>query len=116
MGTRSRSKSQSKNFSEMGFVPIQDPPTTAPINSVCYVQPKVSVSKPKGLNTLLEAMTMRLGRKVWKVHFKIYHITFTVTLLSASNQETVRLRSETAGTIKFFGRGKRDFFFDVTRF
>lgn len=114
--TRSRSKSQSKNISEMGFVPIPDPPPIASLSSTYSIPPEAPVTRPKGPSTLLEAMTMRLGRKVWFVHYKIYHITFTITLLSASNQETVRLRLETAGTIKFFGRGKLDYFFDVTRF
>ena len=66
--------------------------------------------------TLLEAMTLRLGKKVWFIHFKIYHVASTITLLSASDQEIVRLKSDTAGTIKFFGRGNLDYFFDITRF
>jgi hypothetical protein len=66
--------------------------------------------------TLLEAMTLRLGKKVWFINFKFFHAIITVTLLSASDNEIVRLRSEMAGTIKYFGRGKMDYFFDVTRF
>eukprot|EP00536_Pseudo-nitzschia_multiseries_P006274 jgi/Psemu1/318867/estExt_fgenesh1_pm.C_1300027 len=113
--TRSRSKSQSKRINDVDFVPKTEPQAISKSSSHCR-PPQVPIEKPKGPITLLEAMTLRLGRKVWFIHFKIYDITFTVTLLSASNQEIVRLNSETTGTIKFFGGGKMDYFFDITRF
>ena len=105
---RSRSKSQS---GENDFVPIAE---SSQIAHSTTQQPPVN--RQKDHTTLLEAMTLRLGRKVWFIHFKIYHVAFTITLLSASDEEIVRLKSETAGTIKFFGRGKLDYFFDITRF
>ena len=105
---RSRSNSQPR---EVDSRPISE---SSQIES--STTPQAPDNRAKGTTSLLEAMTLRLGRKVWFIHFKIYHIEFTITLLSASDQEIVRLKSETAGTIKFFGRGKLDYFFDITRF
>ena len=114
---RSRSKSQTKKMIGIGSLPTVEGPLIVPSSkSTNPLHPNVPLASSKNRSTLLEAMTLRLGRKVWFVHFKLYHITITVTLFSALNEETVRLRSETAGTIKFFGRGKLDFFFDLTRF
>lgn len=66
--------------------------------------------------SLVEAMTERLGRKVWMTNFKFLHFSMTITLLSASDTEIVRLNCETAGSIKRLGVGKYDYFFDVTKF
>ena len=114
---KSRSKSRPK--SESSFVPLDpETPSSAALASSCPLprKPQATSTRPQDSMSLLEAMTVRLGKKVWFINFKFFHATITVTLLSASDQEIVRLRSEMAGTIKYFGRGKTDYFFDVTRF
>lgn len=80
--------------------------------------PKPSIPPiPKGNSmSLLEAMTARLQRKVWKVHYKFFNARLSFTLLSASDEEIVKLIVETVGTVPSYGLGKRDFFFDVTKF
>jgi hypothetical protein len=115
---KSRSKSRPKSRKEFKPVMIEKPPA-APASSFPHPT-KRSPTAPNACvdasMTLLEAMTVRLGKKVWFVHYKLFHASITVTLLSATDQEIVKLKSEMSGTIKFFGRGKMDYFFDVSTF
>lgn len=66
--------------------------------------------------TLLEAMTARLGRKVWMTNFKFLQGSVNITLLSASGDEIVRFSFNAGGSIKYMGQGNLDYFFDVTKF
>lgn len=113
-GSRSKSRPKDKNEEDLAESQHSFPPTTAS-SSLSSGLPLVPPLL-EGSMSLVEAMTLRLGKKVWFTHFKFYHATLNATLLSASGQEIVRLNTEIAGTIKFFGQGKLDYFFDVTRF
>lgn len=92
--TRSISSKSQKLSQDTGF-PIKDPPRT---------------------NSLLDAMTARLGKKVWMTDFRFLHGSMNITLLSASNEEIAMWNCEAAGMVKLMGRGNRDLFFDVTKF
>jgi hypothetical protein len=115
-----KNRSTSRPKGESGFKPLlsEVPPTSIvctnskPNNTIASVVGRTDGSSM----TLLEAMTVRLGKKVWCVHFKLHHAAISVTLLSASDEEIVVISSEMTGTIKYFGRGKMDYFFDVSRF
>jgi hypothetical protein len=76
--------------------------------------PQLPPSKPS--MSLLEAMTVRLGRKTWMTHFKFFHGKLTIKLLSASDEEIVKLVCETGGTMRLMGPKKLDYYFDVTKF
>ena len=67
--------------------------------------------------SLLEAMTIRLGRKPWYTDFKLDHASLNVTLLSSTDDPIVSLRSEMTGSARSYGgQGKVDYYFDVTKF
>ena len=67
--------------------------------------------------SLLEAMTIRLGRKPWYTDFKLDHGSLHVTLLSSTDASIVSLRSEMTGSARSYGgQGKVDYFFDITLF
>lgn len=67
--------------------------------------------------SLLEAMTLRLGTKTWFVAFKFVDATANLTLLRASDDASIaRLAVRSSVIARSFGRGKRDFFFDITTF
>ena len=66
--------------------------------------------------SLLDAMTLRLGNKVWFIAFKLADAAASLTLLRATGDvPIVQLALRTSGIARSFGRGKRDFFFDVTK-
>lgn len=67
--------------------------------------------------SLLDAMTLRLGNKVWFIAFKLADAAANVALLRATGDEPIlQLALRTSGIARSFGRGKgRDFFFDVTK-
>jgi Repeating coiled region of VPS13 len=116
-----KTRSKSRPVREDGFKPLEPELPPSPIVSTIPKATRVPTTLSSGRTesssvTLLEAMTVRLGKKIWFVHFKIFHASVTVTLLAASDEEIVMLNSEMAGTIKYFGRGKMDYFFDVSRF
>jgi len=67
--------------------------------------------------TLLEAMTMRLGKKSWFVDWRFHDATVNVTFLSPRDDTSLAqwvIRGR--GSARSFGLGKRDFFFDVVQF
>ena len=67
--------------------------------------------------SLLAAMTLRLGVKAWFIACKLADAAASVTLLSAkTDAPIVQLSLRTSGIARSFGKGKRDFFFDVTKF
>ena len=102
---RSKAKSQSSGY--------DTPPLMENTEVDSFLPPKRNVLDEP---TIMEAMTLRLGRKKWFIHFKFYHVASTITLLSASDQEIVKLKAEATGTIKFLGRGNLNHFFDITKF
>jgi hypothetical protein len=67
--------------------------------------------------TLLEAMTMRLGKKVWVVDWRFHDATVNVAFLHPRDDTALAqwvLRGR--GSARSFGLGKRDFFLDITKF
>eukprot|EP00934_Nitzschia_sp_Nitz4_P006272 Nitzschia sp. Nitz4//scaffold62_size106224//52646//63438//NITZ4_004359-RA/size106224-processed-gene-0.169-mRNA-1//-1//CDS//3329555865//6262//frame0 len=110
-GHRSRTSSPKPPPPGTSFTPIKRPPKAPSIHSASGTD-----SSNSGGISLLEAMTMRLGKKMWMTNFKIYQANITVTLLSATEQEIARLVCNAGGNMKRMGPGKLDLFFDVTRF
>jgi Vacuolar sorting-associated protein 13, N-terminal/N-terminal region of Chorein or VPS13/Repeating coiled region of VPS13 len=120
------SKSKSSSYTELA----PKPPTTptlnsylSPLNTAFANNPPVPSivtampSTPGSQLSLLEAMTVRLGRKPWYTNFKLDQVTLHVTLLSSTDVPIVKLVSETTGTARSYGgQGKIDFFYDVTKF
>lgn len=102
-GGRSRISSQKQNV--FTPIPAPRPPNTAQSNK-----------NGNSSMSLLEAMTVRLGKKMWMTNWKIYDASLTITLLSASDKEIARLVCTTGGNMKAMGPGKMDYFFNVTQF
>lgn len=78
-----------------------------------------SLGRSEGPSTnsisLLEAMTLRLGKKVWYIYWKLHDAALNVVFLDASGSRSLAYASlRASGNIRAFGRGKRDFFFDVS--
>ncbi|KAG7342203.1 vacuolar sorting-associated protein 13, N-terminal domain containing protein [Nitzschia inconspicua] len=158
-----KSRPKSRPERSGGFTPLE--PDVAPIPIVAPVPKPARLSTPSSSIreeaasslTLLEAMTVRLGKKVWffprqhQNHSKFspvscYDASYCTTVpqteteedgvlgrekggkggskmtctqgscLQELDDEIVTLNSEMTGTIKYFGRGKMDYFFDVSRF
>jgi hypothetical protein len=60
---------------------------------------------------------MRLGNKIWCIAFKLADAAASLTLLRAtSDVPIIQLTVRTSGIARSFGLGRRDFFFDVTKF
>eukprot|EP00977_Amphora_coffeiformis_P005612 scaffold1181_cov152-Amphora_coffeaeformis.AAC.4 len=69
-----------------------------------------------GSLSLLEAMTLKLGNKVWFIDWRLHDTTLNVVLASPTDDSPIAhfvIRS--SGNIRAFGRGKRDFCFDISR-
>jgi Vacuolar sorting-associated protein 13, N-terminal/N-terminal region of Chorein or VPS13/Repeating coiled region of VPS13 len=86
------------------------------ITSESLNDPMLLATRKSASTSILDAMTARLGTKVWMTDFKFLHGSVNVVLLSASNHEIAMLNCEAVGTVKLMGRGNRNFFFDVTKF
>lgn len=70
----------------------------------------------EGSLSLLEAMTLKLGNKVWFVDWRLHDATLNVVLASPTNDSPMAhfvIRS--SGNIRAFGKGKRDFCFDISQ-
>jgi Vacuolar sorting-associated protein 13, N-terminal len=67
--------------------------------------------------SLLEAMNLRLGKKVWFVDWKLHDAFINLTLRRETDSApTVRFVLRADGNARSFGIGKRDFLFDITQF
>ena len=69
-----------------------------------------------GSSSLLEVMTLRLGNKIWFVDWRLHDATWNVVLASPIDGSSIAhfvIRS--SGNIRAFGRGKRDFCFDISQ-
>jgi hypothetical protein len=104
-GNSNLSKRQSTKVDRVALLPSQVPgdedTSAASSNSV----------------TLLEAMTLRLGKKVWVVDWRFHDAAVNVTFLLPRDDSPLAhwvLRGR--GSARSFGLGKRDFFFDITQF
>jgi hypothetical protein len=99
--TGNRAAATSHSSHSQPQVPVDEEVSAAASNSV----------------TLLEAMTMRLGKKMWFVDWRFHDATVNVTFLRPRDDTPLAqwvLRGR--GNARSFGRGKRDFFFDITQF
>jgi hypothetical protein len=67
--------------------------------------------------SLLEAMTLRLGKKVYFILWKLHDATVNLVFLGTKGKTPLAHASlRSSGTIRSFGKAKRDFFFDVCQF
>ena len=97
--------------------PSKDPITSAStLTSESLNDPALLATRKSASASILDAMTARLGMKVWMTDFKFLHGSVNIILLSASNHEIAMLNCEAVGAVKLMGRGNRNFFFDVTKF
>lgn len=66
--------------------------------------------------SLLESMTLRLGNKVWFVDWRLHDATLNAVLASPSDDTPIsHFVIRASGNIRSFGKGKRDFCFDITQ-
>jgi Vacuolar sorting-associated protein 13, N-terminal len=66
--------------------------------------------------SLLEAMTLRLGKKVWVVDWKLHDATVSTVFRRARDDKPVlQFVLRASGDLRSFGLGKRDFSFAVTQ-
>ena len=129
--TRQKGKSgrfwKLKGGQDSGKKRLLNPPSTfndlrklPPGNQVPMDQ-KMSSRKVADVNdvnssiTLLEAMTLRLGKKVWFVNWKLHDATVNVVLLRSGDLPIAQLVLRSSGSVRVFGRRKRDVFFDITQ-
>lgn len=69
----------------------------------------------KGLS-LFDAMTLRLGKKMWFVDWRLHDAIVNVAIHNTAHREhSLRLVFRTSGRSRVFGLGKRDFFFDINQ-
>lgn len=69
----------------------------------------------KGLS-LFDAMTLRLGKKMWFVDWRLHDVTVNIAIHNTIHQEhSLRLVIRTSGRSRVFGLGNRDFFFDINQ-
>lgn len=66
--------------------------------------------------SLLEAMTLRLGNKIWFIDWKLHDATVNMILRrSRDDSRVVHLVLRAGGSARSFGKGKQDFFFDFSQ-
>lgn len=71
---------------------------------------------PNGPLSLLEAMTLRLGLKVWFIDWRLHDATLNVVLASPTDDTPIaHFVIRASGNIRSFGKGKRDFCFNITQ-
>lgn len=67
--------------------------------------------------SLFEAVTMRLGKKTWYVDWKLHDLAVQINILgSVGNEPLAQLAVRASGSARSFGKGKQDFFFDISQF
>lgn len=66
--------------------------------------------------SILEAMKMRLGRKQWKTRLRFLQPGLTISLLTETNDEIVKLVTVGCGEVKLLGPGHQDIYFDISQF
>ena len=99
-----RKKAMSRERPEKGTVPI--PPQLALSQSNNITNPL----------SLFDAMTLRLGKKTWFVDWRLHDASLSVILRRTQADFPVALLDlRASGSARSFGRGKRDFFFDIIR-
>jgi hypothetical protein len=69
----------------------------------------------KGLS-LFDAMTLRLGKKMWFVDWRLHDMKVNIAIHNTVHREhSLRLVIRTSGRSRVFGLGNRDFFFDINQ-
>jgi hypothetical protein len=109
---RSRSKS-SRDLK--GKEPLSSLPATQKTQKSAIPTIPSSTAASTSL-AILDAMKLRLGNKQWRTRLKFLQARLTITLLSASDIEIVKLITEGGGSIQLLGPGKQDCFFDISQF
>jgi hypothetical protein len=85
-------------------------------NQIVWWEGKDSLDGRNSIS-LLQAMTLRLGKKVWYVDWRIHDITAHVNFVRLHDEGHLALWTTSGnGSIRSFGKGKRDFAFNVTQF
>ena len=64
--------------------------------------------------SLTQAMTLRLGNKVWFIDWRFHDISLNVSML-VNDIHLASLQMKARGNVRSFGRGKRDLCFDITQ-
>lgn len=72
-------------------------------------------SKEKSIN-LLEAMNLRLGKKIWFVDWNFHDAVINVYLRRSESLSPVLVILRADGNARSFGIGKRDILLDITQF
>lgn len=108
-GSRKRSKEQQIIF------PIEDPSASV----VSSLGPSKCMFEDQSAFTtvsLLQAMTLRLGKKVWFVDWKLHDATIcTILVGERDGAPMMQFVLRASGNLRSFGLGKRDFAFDVSQ-
>jgi hypothetical protein len=66
--------------------------------------------------SLFDAMTLRLGKKMWFVDWRLHDMTVNIAIHDTMHREhSLRLVIRTSGRSRVFGLGNRDFFFDINQ-
>jgi len=74
------------------------------------------ISSSKNSVSLLEAMTLRLGKKSWYIYWKLHDATVNLVFLGPQrDKQLAHVVLRASGRARSFGKGKRDFFFDLTQ-
>jgi Vacuolar sorting-associated protein 13, N-terminal len=64
--------------------------------------------------TLLQAMTLRLGKKVWLIDWKLHDATVNLSIMQSYEEPAIaQMVMRARGDVRSFGKGKRDFWFDI---
>jgi hypothetical protein len=106
-----RSRSRSSRHPKEAPNSVEETPTPRPPST-----PPIPPRKSRQSHSILESMKLRLGRKQWRTRLKFLQPRLSITLLSASNTEIVKLVTEGSGDVQLLGPGKQDVYFDISQF
>jgi hypothetical protein len=116
----SRKRSATPDPSSAALPPPDKPPSTSTLSDATQgdnVLDEKKQNDEKGDSVkLLEAMTRRLGNKVWFVDWRLHDVTLNIVLVSPRDDSPIaHLVLSSRGNVRSFGRGKRDFCFDISQ-
>lgn len=74
-----------------------------------------TAAAPPTAMSLIDAMTLRLGRKTWYVDCRVIDTTVTVVMQPGSIRDDLVAVLRVSGNLRSFGQGQRDLILDVTR-
>jgi hypothetical protein len=97
---------------------LDDDRSSAPVARAGSERESLTLEESAGAPiTLFEAMTLRFGRKPWYTDYKLHDATLNLVFLGgASGDKPLALAVlRASGGARSFGRGKKDFFLDITQ-